>query len=439
MILPHRPLLLLAAAWLVLGVAAAVDPGLLLAWQVTGVLALVLAATDAFLARGRRGQVRVERLLPRTLAVGKDLHVHLRFHPAPGARVGISGWAMDRHPDRFRARGLPLAFRVEPGRWMQTEYTLAVTERGQFRFQGIDLRLVSPLGLWLVQERLPLEDTVRVYPDFAKVVQYTLLATDNRLSQMGILRRRRRGEGLEFHQLRDYRKEDPLRNIDWKASARARHLVAREYQDERDQQIVFLLDCSQRMAARDGDLSHFDHSLNALLLLAWVALRQGDAVGLCTFAHDAPRFLPPKKSVSVVTGLLNGVYDLQPSNRSPDYLAAAEGLTRRLKKRALIVLATNLRDEDDSTLLPAVRHLAKRHTITVASLKEPVLEALIRGPVRDFDRALTRAAALEYAEGRRKQAALLRHAGVQLLDVGPAQLPVALINHYWARKRAGAL
>jgi uncharacterized protein (DUF58 family) len=103
------------------------------------------------------------------------------------------------------------------------------------------------------------------------------------------------------------------------------------------------------------------------------------------------------------------------------------------------VLATNLRDEDDSTLLPAIRHLAKRHTITVASLREPVLESLIRAPVRDFDRALARAAALEYAEGRRTQGALLRHAGVQLLDVSPARLPVALINHYWARKRAGAL
>lgn len=437
--LPHRPLLLLAGAWLLLGLACTVTPDLATAWQVAGGLALAVALLDAMLARSRRGRVRVERLLPHTLAVGKDLQVRLRFHPADNASGIVSGWAMDRHPAVFRAFGLPLSFRVEPGRWMQTEYTLAVTERGQFGFTGVDLRLVSPLGLWLVQEHLPLPDSVRVYPDFAKVVQYTLLATDNRLSQMGILRRRRRGEGLEFHQLRDYRKEDPLRNIDWKASARARHLVAREYQDERDQQIVFLLDCSQRMAARDGDLSHFDHSLNALLLLAWVALRQGDAVGLCSFAHESPRFLPPKKSVSVVTGLLNGVYDLQPSSRSPDYLAAAEGLSRRLKKRALIVLATNLRDEDDSTLLPAIHHLARRHTITVASLREPVLESLVRGPVRDFDRALARAAALEYTEGRRTQAALLRHAGVQLLDVSPAQLPVALINHYWARKRAGAL
>jgi uncharacterized protein (DUF58 family) len=319
--LPHRPLLLLAGAWLLLGLACTVVPDLAVAWQIVGGLALGVALLDAGLARSRRGRVRVERLLPHTLAVGKDLHVQLRFHPAVDARSIVSGWAADRHPAEFHALGLPLAFRVEPGRWMQTEYTLAVTERGQFGFSGVDLRLVSPLGLWLVQEHLPLADSVRVYPDFAKVVQYTLLATDNRLSQMGILRRRRRGEGLEFHQLRDYRKEDPLRNIDWKASARARHLIAREYQDERDQQIVFLLDCSQRMAARDGDLSHFDHSLNALLLLAWVALRQGDAVGLCSFAHDSPRFLPPKKSVSVVTGLLNGVYDLQPSNRSPDYLA----------------------------------------------------------------------------------------------------------------------
>ena len=437
--LPHRPLLILATAWLVLGIACALGAGWLWLWQIVGGCGLLLALLDAALGRARRGRIGVERLLPRTLAVGHELRVRLRFVRRDQRPGTLRGWAMDGHPAAFRARGLPLAFAAAPARSMHNEYILMLGERGQFAFTGVDLRLCSPLGLWLVSEHVALDDQVRVYPDFARTVQYTLLATDHRLSQMGILRRRRRGEGLEFHQLRDYRQEDPLRNIDWKASAHARHLIAREYQDERDQQIVFLLDCSQRMAARDGALSHFDHSLNALLLLAWVALRQGDGVGMLSFAHDKPRFMLPKKSVARVSHLLNAMYDLQPSLRAPDYLAAAEDLSRRLKKRALIVLATNLRDEDNVTLLPAVRHLAQRHAISVASLREPLVDTLIHAPVEDFEQALSRAAALAYAAARRRQAALLRHAGVQLLEVTPAQLPVALINHYWARKRAGAL
>ena len=108
-------------------------------------------------------------------------------------------------------------------------------------------------------------------------------------------------------------------------------------------------------------------------------------------------------------------------------------------ERALVILVTNLRDEDDDTLLPAVRHLRRRHALTVASLREPVLDELLAAPVGDFDAALTRAAGLEYLQARRRQVMRLQHGGVHVLDVGASELPVALINHYWARKRAGAL
>ena len=123
----------------------------------------------------------------------------------------------------------------------------------------------------------------------------------------------------------------------------------------------------------------------------------------------------------------------------PDYLVASENLARRQRKRALVVLVTNLRDEDHETLLPAVKSLRRRHAVTVASLREPVLDEIVDSPVRDFDEALTRAAAVDYLQSRRRQLAWLRHDGVQILDVAPRDLPVTLINHYWSRKRAGAL
>ncbi|HQO29036.1 MAG TPA: DUF58 domain-containing protein, partial [Accumulibacter sp.] len=172
---------------------------------------------------------------------------------------------------------------------------------------------------------------------------------------------------------------------------------------------------------------------------AYVALRQGDAVGLATFGHPYPRVLPAGKSLNTVQALMNTVFDLEPSLQVPDYLAALENLARHLRKRALVVLVSNLRDEDDETLLPAVKSLRRRHAVTVASLREPVLDELLDAPVSDFDAALTRAAGLDYLRARQRQLALLRHDGVQILDVAPRDLPVALINHYWSRKRAGAL
>jgi len=136
--------------------------------------------------------------------------------------------------------------------------------------------------------------------------------------------------------------------------------------------------------------------------------------------------------------MMNAVYDLQPSLQVPDYLSASETLSQRLRKRALVILVTNLRDEDDDTLLPAVEQLRRRHAVSVASLREAVLDELLEAPVNDFEAALVRAAGIEYLQTRRRQVALLRHGGVEVLDVAARQLPVALINHYWARKRSGA-
>lgn len=435
-IIPHRPLLWLAGLWFGLGVAVVLVPPWLPAWQGAGLLVLAAALADALAGRRRRGRITVEREIARALPVGTWQTVKLRLR---GDGTPLAGQLHDRHPPAFQAEALPLAFQVPAGRWLRVGYRLLVTERGLQVFEAIDLRLRSPLGLWLVSETLPVRNEVQVFPDFARVVHYTLLATDHRLSQIGVQLRRRRGEGMDFHQLRDYRQDDSPRRIDWKASARMGRLISREYQDERDQQIVFLLDCGGRMRARDGDLSHFDHTLNALLLLAYVALRQGDAVGLATFAHPAPRFLPPRKSMATVNRLLKTVYDLQPTLQTPDFPAAAELLTRRLSRRALVVLVTNLRDEDDDTLVPALAHLGRHHALTLASLREPLLDDLAQTPIDDFDAALTYGAALEYRHARRRQVAALRHGGVQIVDTSPRDLPVALINHYWERKRAGVL
>src|ERR1035437_8193499 len=255
--------------------------------------------------------------------VGVEQTIRLRLSSAQRA---VRGELYDHHPDAFAAEKLPLAFNLEAGQWVELSYHLRPNERGEHFFGTIQLRIASPFRLWLSQHEAGKAEAVRVFPNFARITQYALLATDNRLSQLGVLRRRRRGEGSNFEQLREYRRDDPLRHIDWKATARLRKLIVREYQDERDQQIIFLLDCGQRMRSRDDDLSHFDHTLNAMLLLAYVALRQGDAVGFASFAQPSPRFFAARKSMATVQQLLNATYDLQPSLQTPDYFAASEML-----------------------------------------------------------------------------------------------------------------
>jgi uncharacterized protein (DUF58 family) len=280
--------------------------------------------------------------------------------------------------------------------------------------------------------------SVRVLPNFKPVVRYSLLALGDRLGQMGIRLHQRRGEGLEFRELREYRHGDSRRRIDWKATSRRQTLISREYEEEKNQQVVLLVDCGRRMRARDGELTHFDHVLNAALLLSWVALRQGDAVGLMTLA-GADRWLAPRKGSLGMSSILRSVYDLQTSLEPPDYQEAVTRLTARQKRRSLVVLMTNLRDEDTGELLPALSMLGRRHLVLLASLREAVLREVLAEPAVTFRAALRATAAHRYLEARRHAHERIRGRGVLTLDVEPERLAIQVVNRYLDVKRSGRL
>ena len=205
---------------------------------------------------------------------------------------------------------------------------------------------------------------------------------------------------------------------------------------------MFLIDCGRRLSATDTDathLTHFDHLLNATLLLGYVSLRQGDAVGYMTFATEAPRFSVPRISGATVNLLLNGLYDIQPGLMVPEYYLAAVALSARLKRRAFVIVLSKLRDEDDDVLAPALRLLRERHLVLFASLREPSLDEAPARPVRNLDTSLVHAAAQDYLQERSRALKRIEHSGTMTLDVEPGKLPITLVNRYLDIKRAGRL
>ena len=434
-VLPGRLLLQAAAGWAVFAVLAAFFPLLLPAWKAAGWGLALLGLLDLGALVSFR-KLSVERRAPFILPNGAPTPVRLKIHNAHGLPVRLT--VHDGHPGSMEASGLPHALRVPAKGWAEHTYRLRPAGRGAFAFGPADLMVKSPLGLFERALRRGPVQPLRVYPDFSAVRKYALMATRGRLAQLGVHRKRRRGEGMEFHQLREYREGDALRQIDWKASARVRKLISRDYQDERDQRILFLLDCGRRMRALDGGLSHFDHTLNAVLLLSYVALREGDGVGLMSFSGPE-RWLPPMKGPATLDRIMDLVHDLEPENRATDYLAAAEALVARFRKRALVVLVTNLRDEDDDTLRPAMALLRKRHRVLLASLRERALDEALQAPVQGFDGALLHGAVHHYLAERKGALDRLAAVGAPALDLLPEQLPLALVNRYLALKRGGEL
>jgi uncharacterized protein (DUF58 family) len=440
---PSRLLLIwlaiLLAIGIVLGALRALDievPSSLHAINWGLLLALLaLAILDAIRLK-RLPTPRIQRQMPGSLALGRWGEVRLEIEHDFAQPLNIQ--LFDHVPDGLSFENLPLSVELQPGQHSQIGYRLRPLKRGHFIFEYCEISLPSPLGLWSDKRLLNVADSTRVYPDFARLYGGQLLAVDNWLSQLGVRQRQRRGLGLEFHQLREFREGDSLRQIDWKATARQRTPIAREYQDERDQQIIFMLDCGRRMRSQDDELSHFDHALNACLLLSYIALRQGDAVGLSTFASDRPHYLAPVKGTDQLKVLLNTVYDLNSTQRPADYQAAANQLLARQKRRALVVLVTNLRDEDDEELLTAVKRLGKQHRVLVASLREDLLDNLRHAPVQTLPEALAYCGTVDYLNERAELHERLSAHGVPVVDARPAELGAELVTRYLGWKKAGA-
>ncbi|WP_460121051.1 DUF58 domain-containing protein [Pseudomonas sp. H3_G09] len=396
---------------------------------------LALAVIDAVRLR-RLPSPRIRRQIPGSLALGRWAEVQLEVAHEFAEPLNID--LFDHVPEGLAFEHLPLVVELQPGHSSQIRYRLRPTRRGHLRFEQCEVNLPSPLGLWSGKRLIEVADQTRVYPDFTRLYGGELRAVDNWLSQLGIRQRQRRGQGQEFHQLREFREGDSLRQIDWKATARQRTPIAREYEDERDQQIIFLLDCGRQMRSQDGELSHFDHALNACLLLAYVALRQGDAVGLSTFAGDAPRHVTPVKGSGQLNVLINAVYDLEPTRRPADYQAAASQLLARQKRRALVVLVTNVRDDDDQ-LLGAVRRLSATHRVLVASLREEALDTLRQAPVQTLPEALAYCGTIDFLNDRSQQHERLTAHGITVMDVRPAELGAELVTRYMQWKKTAAI
>jgi uncharacterized protein (DUF58 family) len=433
--LPSRRALGLAVALLAFSIAAAGWKELVPAWQAVMVFALAAALADLAAAYALPAQLAMVRRIPGSLAIGRWRDCIVRIENR--GRFAVRCELYDHHPVSCEMAGLPFSTVVPASGFAQTAYRVRPTERGDLRFAAAQARVSSPFGLWDLETRIGAEQVVRCFPDFAELADYALFATENRLSRIGVLQRRRRGTGLEFHQLRDYREGDTLRQVDWKATSRHKRLIAREYEDERDQQIVFLVDCGRRMIDRDGTLSHFDEVLNAVLLLAFVALRQGDAAGLMTFADSSERFVPPRKSRSTINVLLRTLYDAQPTLRPPDYYAAATVLSRRLKRRSLVVVVSNLRDEDEETLAPALALLRRKHLVLFANLRESSLDRARDTPVRDLEGALAYSAGAVYERDRLAAMRRIESSGAMLFDTLPDKLAVTLVNRYLDLKSSG--
>ncbi|MBX3230876.1 MAG: DUF58 domain-containing protein [Labilithrix sp.] len=429
MVVPTKRLVALAFVATAIALAAGYVPGVDGAW--IGIDALLAAACGADAVAGRRRRVGAERRAGEIFSVGRPNAVTLVL-TNEGDRA-ISGTVMDDPLDDATASGLPGELHLPPRGTAQLRYEITPTRRGKRRFGGVTVRYALPFGLLARQERVELPADVDVYPDVHGARTLEMLRRQGREdARLGSLRVR--GGDTEFERLRPYQRGDEMKHVDWRASARREELVARQFQAESNQNVVFALDIGRGMRGEDqAGITSIDRALAAALLTADVALRGGDRAGLVTF-DDKPRsFLRPTGGRSGGRKLTRAVYALDAGFAATDYRSAMVFLKTQVKARSLFVIFTNLLDPRGAKdLAAAVKSLLPRHLPLCVLMRDVEVEELAVAPPlpgADAD-LLVRAAAAESVAWRDGIVRTLKNAGALVLDARPDDVTPLLVKRY---------
>jgi uncharacterized protein (DUF58 family) len=408
-------------------VALAYDVGLLL-----------LAIVDARLSQLPK-TVRITREFGGRFAVGAETEVRVNIQNAGAHAVSLV--VKDEFPPQMKLSGLREAkVRVDGQTAAALVYGLTPPKRGRFEFGQVAVRFLSRLNLVWCETRAGAVASVKVYPNMRRAREAELKALGARSLVASHRKTSWRGEGREFESLRDYVRGDELRHISWSATARRGKLTTRQYQIERDQTILIAIDGGRLMTARIEQETKLDSAVHAALALMSAAARAGDNAGLLVFGRKIKSFLPPGRGHDHMDAALEALYSVEPEMIEPSYSSAFEFIAANSKRRSLVVLLTDLVDEEGSKeLLTSLRLLRPRHLPLVVTIADRDLRAVVSNvPVNARD-LFTQSVAEEIMYLREAALRLVESQGGLALDVTAAALAPAILEKYLQVKERGLL
>ena len=397
------------------------------------VAAFALAIVD-YRATPAPSTVPVERVAEPQLSIGVGNRVTVRLRN-PFA-LPLRATVRDTVPTSFDVDRRTAELVVGPGATAEAAYAARPRHRGSFRFGDVHIRLRGPLDLLQRQGRVAAEAPANVYPDLHEIRRYEVSLRRGLAYDAGQRRARTPGAGSLFERLREYQPDDDPRWIAWTATARRGRPISVEYETERQQRVLILLDAGRMMSSTLGRLTKLDHAVNTALMLSYVAIAKGDEVGLLGFADTVRAYDPARRGHRQFLRLTESLRRLEVTMTEPDYRAAFEFLRAKTARRAFAILFTDLVDEEASrALVAALTQLAGNNLVLCCVLQDPQLaETAARDPGSSGE-LYERVVAAEVLDARRRALAVLRRHGVHSIDVPAERLSVATIQRYLELKK----
>ncbi len=385
----------------------------------------------AFLAG--RCPIDVDRQMQRAASIAKPHSVTLVLDNSSKKYFRLE--VCDDLPEELLAEPPNHSVTLPPRKRLEIEYLLTATRRGAFNLEKVYLRVFSRLGFWVRHVDRKCASTLHVYPDMKQISEYAILARTDRLSLIGVRRTRRLGQDNNFERLRDYTPDDNYKHIDWRSTARRQKLTVKQFQSDQSQRVFFLLDCGRMMTNQYNGLSLLDYALNSILMLSYVALKQGDSVGMLCFSDTIHDFVPLRGGGSQMNRILHAGFDRFPSLVQSRFDQAFLHLSTHCRRRSMVVLVTNVVDDVSANQVTSyLSNLSGRHLPVLALMRDHRMFDAADNPSIDETVMYRSAAAAQILSWRHDVLRRLQGDSVLVVDAFPEDLTSPLVNQYLQAK-----
>jgi uncharacterized protein (DUF58 family) len=393
-------------------------------------LLLATAVVDIIILFARRSPLQATRILPEKLSNGDDNPAKIFINSKYPYAVDVN--IIDELPEQFQKRDFLLTGRLHPDQQAIFAYTLKPTVRGEYNFGSIHCFITSMLKLAERRVTINAHHTVACYPSYLQMRKYQLLASSNKLNEMGVKQVRKIGHSLEFEQIKEYVPGDDYRTVNWKASSRRNNtLMVNNYTDERSQPVYCIINTGRVMKMPFEKMSLLDYAVNASLVVSSVALTRHDKAGLITYGDKWINLLPAERTSLQMNNILFRLYNLKTNFLESDIERLYVNIKTRVPNRSLLVYFTNY--EAFSSMereLPYLKMLNKNHLLLLVFFENTELQSLLNSAADTVEQVYTKTVAEKFAFEKRQIVKSLQQHGILSILTTPQNLTVNTLNKY---------
>lgn len=399
---------------------------------------LSVSLIDLIYLFSTRNPLNAERVFPnKVLSLGDKNTIKIRIENNGSRHLSFE--CIDELPQELQVFDFGIKGKLQNEPFI-LEYKIEPKSRGLYRFGDLQFFLNTPLNLAQRKYTIQAEAEIKVFPSIYQMKRYSLLSLKKIQTELGVKKLRKIGHSYEFEQIKNYVSGDDVRTINWKATSRLSTLMVNHYQDEKSQQVYFLIDKSRPMNMPFEGLSLVDYAINSSLVLTNIALQKQDKAGLISFSDKIGSTLKANNNPAQMRKVMNALYNERYRNTEANYELLFQISRKLINRRSLIFLFSNFETLTALTnALPHIRRINKRHLLVLIVFENTEVKALQYSVVKNTKDVYMKTIANKYILEKKNMIQILRNYGIQTVFTTPQNLTINSINKYLELKSRGLI